>query len=92
MRRLKSTDPKRQQRWRLGKRDFSIVDLTIAPLEINGLRATDVDPQSRFTELMVKHYGIYRYELAETTGDDIVILGRFTSFQDAKEHLESGEV
>lgn len=91
MRKLGTKDPGRQQRWRMGKRDFSIVDLTIPPLESNGER--HFDPENRFSTLMLQHYGPYHFELAEVTEPEPVeVIGRFTSFKEAKEYLESGNV
>jgi hypothetical protein len=84
MRRIKSQDPDRQQLWRQGKRDFSVVDLT------HPYKGMSPEISGQYTELTKEVYGdTYIYELAEVTGAEIEILGRFTSFQDAKEYAEA---
>ncbi len=89
MKQLVSEDPKRQERWEHKGREYSIVNLVMAPLEQDGNRASDYEG-SRFEELMAAHHGDYRYELAETTQDSVEVLRRYTSFEDARDAIESG--
>lgn len=87
MKKLKSYDDLRQERYEHNGRIYSIVDLTIAPLEADGTRY-----DGHFTELMQEHYGQYKYELADMTEDDIVVISRFTSFKLAREAIENGTI
>lgn len=92
MKQLSSEDPKRQERWEHKGREYSIVNLVMAPLEQDGSRASDYEG-SRFEERMAALHGAYRYELAELTQDgDVEVLGRFTSFEDACDAIESGMI
>ena len=85
MKRIKSLDPLRQERWEHKGRKYSIVDLTIAPLEANGHRASDYTG-SEFTKLMTEFYGEYRFELADVT-DEIEVMDRFRSFEEAQKAI-----
>ena len=91
MKRLKVQDPIRQEMWEHNGKTYSIVDLVMAPLEQNGLRATDV-PGSRYAELMERHYGDHRYELALITYSDerVGVIDRFTSFEEARKAIIEG--
>lgn len=89
MRRIKSSDPIRQQLWEHDGERYSIVDLTIAPLEANGHRATDY-PNSKFTELMHRFHGVYHFELANVTDPEIEVIDRYTSFESAQEAIRMG--
>jgi len=84
MRRIKSLDPDRQKLWRQGKRDFSVVDLT------HPYMGMSLQLGREYRRMATKLYGsTYIYECAEITGGDIEVLGRFRSWDDAKEYAEA---
>lgn len=86
MKQLQSYDELRQERYEHDGHTYSIVDLTIPPLEANGTRA-----EGRFTELMEAQYGAFKYELADTTDiDNIVILQRFSTIEAARTAITTG--
>jgi len=84
MKPLKPSDKQQQERWEYNGRKYSIVDLTIAPLERNGLRASDL-PGSRFSEVMLSAHGRHHFEVADVT-DGIDVIGRYASFEAARGH------
>jgi hypothetical protein len=88
MKPLKPFDKQRQERWEHNGRKYSIVDLTIAPREESGMRASSA-PSSRFPEVMLSAYGSQHFELADVT-DGIDVIGRYTSFEEAREAIEHG--
>jgi hypothetical protein len=88
MKRLIPFDKQRQERWEHNGREYSIADLTIAPLERNGLRASD-QPDSRFTAFIVSYYGSAHFELADLT-DGIQVIGLYASFEEARKAIELG--
>lgn len=85
--RLRCRDPKRQELWQHKEVVYSLVNLTIAPLEYNGTRATDF-LASNFTKLMIDHYAPYIYEVAQL-GTDVVIVGRYKTKREARSAIKS---
>lgn len=82
MKQLKSFDEKAQERYKHKGRTYSVVNLTVPPLEADGSRAG-----KRFTELMTEHYAPFIYELADMTNGKIVIVGRYTDVEKAKDEI-----
>lgn len=95
MKRLKSADSPRQQRWEHGGREFSIVDLAVMPFREEAKKewlpeVKDFDKfHKRFEEIALSTYGEYHYELADISGEKIEIVGRYLSYDQAKEGIKA---
>lgn len=90
MKHLRSNDPTRQERYEHEGRIYSIVDLTVPP---DG-HTTTVDQAEWFRDIMIRHYGLYKYELAEMPTSDnpnIKLIGRYPSFDKAKQAIDKLE-
>lgn len=78
---LKSPDPIRQHLYRYGDSKYSLVNLTVFPMELDGSRATDRMPH------LVNAFDFYRpnvWELAQLNRDGGVdVLERFESVDQA---------
>jgi hypothetical protein len=86
MKQLKSHDPERQQLWQYEGRTYSIIDVTLAPLESDSTRMGG-DFTQGFRDILIEALGSADFELADAIGGRAEVLGRFESFEAAQQGI-----
>lgn len=81
MRRLKAFNAN-QERWSHNGRVYSIIDLTKWPET-----AAPMPAGSNYEELMRQHYQLAPFELAEQTDDNVNVIQRFETIDQARDFI-----